>query len=45
MELVQILSSGADMAIIGIAAILLRHDRRIARLEFSEFGFDKPGKR
>ena len=41
MEFLQLLSGGADMAIIGIAVILLKHDRRIGRLEYSEFGFGK----
>lgn len=44
MEFLQLLSGGADMAIIAIAAILLKHDRRLTRLEYSEFGFDKGDK-
>lgn len=39
-ELLQVISGGADIATIAIAVILLKHDRRITRLEFSEFGFN-----
>ena len=44
MEFLQVLSGGADLAIIALAGILLRHDRRIAKLEYSEFGFREDGK-
>lgn len=40
MEFVQFLASGADAVIIAIGVLLFKHDKRITKLEHSEFGIN-----